>query len=72
MRVASPVAAVVGTLLTGVNQGGILLGGSANWVTWVRVGVNFVTPFVVASIGYLRGLRTSPAVAEDDPPGDVG
>lgn len=26
-----------------------------NWVTWVRVGVSYLTPFVVASLGYPAG-----------------
>jgi hypothetical protein len=54
---ASRVALVVGTLLTAVNQGHVIAGGDATTATWVRVGFNFVVPYVVASIGYLAPLR---------------
>ena len=54
---ASRVAAVVGTLLTVVNQAGIILGGEATWVTAIRVMFNYLIPYVVASIGYLAPFR---------------
>ncbi|MGQ0573608.1 MAG: nitrate/nitrite transporter NrtS [Pseudonocardia sp.] len=65
-RTAAPVAAVVGTILSAVNQGDVLLGGAAGPGTWVRVAVNFVVPFCVASIGFLSACRVRPV---DDPPG---
>lgn len=55
---ASRVAVVVGTLLTVVNQTGVILGGEATWVTAVRVVFNYLIPYVVASIGYLAPFRT--------------
>ena len=54
---AGRVALVVGTLLSLVNQGSAISGGHAGLATWVRVAVNFATPFVVASIGFLSGSR---------------
>ena len=57
---ASRVALVVGTLLTTVNQGGVLLAGEANAFTALRVGVNYVVPFFVASIGNLAAFRRRP------------
>ena len=54
---ASRVALVVGTLLTVVNQGEVLLHGEQTLATWVRIGFNYAIPFVVASIGYLVPLR---------------
>lgn len=60
VRVAGKVAAVVGTILSLANQGSVLFGGHTTWASWVRVGVNYLTPFVVASIGYLAGLREPP------------
>jgi len=48
---------VVGTILPVVNQGSVVLGGDASWQTWIRVGVNYLTPYVVASIGFLAGCR---------------
>jgi len=53
----------VGTILSLVNQGSVVLGGEAGWLTWLRVGVNYLTPFVVASIGYLAGCRAELAAA---------
>ena len=50
-------AAVVGTVLSLVNQGSVIVGGAATPGTWVRVAVNYVVPFLVASIGYLSGRR---------------
>jgi hypothetical protein len=58
--VAERVALVVGTLLTGVNQGTVLASGHGSTATWLRVGVNYLTPFIVASIGFLSGTRVPP------------
>ena len=55
--VAGRVAVVVGTILSAANQGSVITAGHANWATWVRVAVNYLTPFVVASFGYLAGCR---------------
>ncbi len=68
VRVAAPVALLVGTVLTAVNQGSIVLGGSPSWATWGRVAVNYATPFVVASIGYLGGRRVGSVDPEGDEP----
>ena len=51
------VAAIVGVILTLVNQGSVIAGGDATAVTWVRVGVNFLVPFLVSSVGYLAPFR---------------
>ena len=64
VRTAGPVALVVGTILSAVNQGSTIVDGTATWVTWIRVGVNYCVPFVVASIGFLSACRT-PASRED-------
>ncbi len=64
-RTAAPVAAVVGTVLSAVNQGDVLLAG-AGIGTWVRVGVNYLVPFCVASFGFLSARR-EPAVGLPDP-----
>ncbi len=39
VRTALPIAAVVGTLLSAVNQGVIITGGDADTMTWIRVAV---------------------------------
>lgn len=56
-RAAGPVALVVGTLLSAVNQGGVLLHGDLTVGVGVKIGVNYVTPFVVASLGFLAAGR---------------
>jgi len=65
-RPALKVALVVGTLLTAVNQGGVLLGGGVDWATVARVAANYAIPYVVSSIGLLsahgpRATRPGPA-----------
>ena len=56
-RTAGRVALVVDTILSAVNQGSTIVDGTATWLTWVRVGVNYCVPFVVASIGFLSARR---------------
>ncbi len=57
VRSATPVTVVVGSLLSAVNQGAAVLDGSLNWVSGVRMAVNYVVPFGVASYGYLNAWR---------------
>jgi len=63
LRPAGPVALVVGTLLSGVNEGSVLINGEASDVTFIRIAVNYTVPFVVASIGYLLACRTTPSAS---------
>src|SRR5688572_14500554 len=56
-RTASRVALVVGTILSAVNQGAVIANGHAVATTWVRVAVNYLVPYTVASIGYLSPFR---------------
>jgi hypothetical protein len=57
VRTAWKVAAVVGTVLSAVNQGSVIFGGHATAATWVRVGVNYLVPFLVSSVGFLSACR---------------
>lgn len=57
LRTAVPTASVVGTILCVVNQGTVLLAGQATAGTWVRMAINYLIPFVVASVGYLAACR---------------
>jgi hypothetical protein len=57
-RVAIAVAAVVGTVISVANQGDVLIAGQASAVTWVRIVVNYVVPFIVASVAYLSACRS--------------
>lgn len=60
VRPCVPVAAVVGCVLSAINEGSQIVAGSAGWPTWVRVGFNFVVPFLVASYGFLTAARVPP------------
>lgn len=61
LRSAGPIALVVGTFLAVVNQGGLLLSGDAGATTWIRVGVDYLVPFAVASAGWLSARRAPQA-----------
>lgn len=56
-RTCIRVALVVGTVLSIVNQGSVLLAGDASSSTAVRIAINYAVPFVVSSVGYLSPFR---------------
>jgi hypothetical protein len=69
---ASRIAVVVGTWLSLMNQGRAIVDGHA---PWVKVALNYLTPFVVASLGYLaarrrRNVERLAALLGDASPGD--
>jgi len=49
------VAAVVGVVLTMINQSGPIFSGHPGVGTWIRTALNFVVPFVVSNVGLLSG-----------------
>jgi hypothetical protein len=56
------VAVVVGTVLTTINQLDVLLAGRATGMTWLKIGLTYLVPFLVANYGILtasRGHRVS-------------
>lgn len=57
VRTAGPIALVVGTIVSLVNQGDVILTGHAGGITWLRVAVNYLVPFIVASAAYLSACR---------------
>lgn len=57
-RTASRTSLFVGSLLSLVNQGATVLSGRADAATFVRIAVNYLVPFCVASLGYLAPLRS--------------
>lgn len=59
VRTGVRVAAVVGTVLSAVNQGATIVDGNATVTTWIRVGVNYLVPFLVSSYGFLAARRVS-------------
>ena len=64
-RTASRVALVVGTILSAVNQGTVIANGDTVAATWVRVAVNYVVPYTVASVGYLAPFRVRAPLRND-------
>ena len=65
-RTCVRVAIVVGTILTVVNQGSVIVSGDASAVTWARVGINYLVPFVVSSVGYLAPFRCRSGESPDE------
>ena len=59
VRTAGPTALFVGIVLSLVNQGAIIAAGRSDGGTWVRVIVNFLVPFCVASLGFLSARRVA-------------
>ena len=59
LRRTASIAAVVGVLLTLINQGSVIASGHATAATWARCALNFVVPFLVSNAGLLsaRGRR---------------
>jgi len=54
VHTASRIALVVGTWLSLMNHGRAILHGDP---PWLQLGLNYLTPFVVASLGYLAARR---------------
>src|SRR5215475_8706356 len=59
-RTAGPTAALVGTVLSAVNQASVIVTGHATGGTWLRVAVSYTVPYVVASAGFLSARRERP------------
>jgi hypothetical protein len=57
LRRTTRIAAVVGVLLSLINQGSLIFAGNATTGTWVRCGLNFLVPFLVSNAGLLAGRR---------------
>ena len=57
LRTGCGVALFVGTVLSLVNQGETIANGDATAVTWLRVAVNYLVPFLVSSYGFLAARR---------------
>ena len=53
LRPCLPVAAVVGCVLSAINEGARIASGHPGWPTWVQAGLNFAVPFIVSRDGYL-------------------
>jgi hypothetical protein len=55
LRRTVTIALVVGTILTLLNQGDVILGGNATGATAVKAALNYMVPFVVSNLGLLSG-----------------
>lgn len=63
VRTCSPVAVVVGMVLSVVNQGDVVLAGMADERIGVKVAANLLIPFLTSSTGALLAVRRrQPAV----------
>lgn len=56
-RAALPVALVVGTLLVALNQGSTIVSGHLDSTVVWRACLNYLVPYVVSSVGYLRAAN---------------
>ncbi|KUO14345.1 hypothetical protein AQJ91_47390 [Streptomyces dysideae] len=54
-----PIAILVGTLLSLVNQGTVIASGDATAATWWRVLFNYLVPFCVSSAGFFSCRRAA-------------
>ena len=52
-----PTAAVVGTILTAINQGTVFFSGNLPGELWWKVPLTYSVPFLVATWSQLRALR---------------
>jgi hypothetical protein len=71
LRTAGPTAALVGTVLSLVNQGTVIDSGHATGATWVRVVVSYVVPFTVTSFGWIAARHERQVSAPDTTPGQT-
>jgi hypothetical protein len=46
-------ALVVGTILFAINQLNVVMDGNATTLVWIKTGVTYLVPFVVANVGIL-------------------
>jgi hypothetical protein len=59
LRRTIKIALVVGLVLTAINEGDVIASGEATAATGVKIGLNFVVPFVVSNLGLLAGRQSA-------------
>ncbi len=52
-------ALIVGSILFFINQADVVFGGRATTATWVKIGLSYLVPFLVANYGIVLASRTS-------------
>lgn len=55
LSTALPIAFVVGSILNAINQGDAVL--HLKGISWLRLALNYVVPFIVSSYGYVCAHR---------------
>lgn len=65
---AALICAVVGTLISGINEGASLAAHGLTLTVAIKISTNYAVPFVVSSIGYLAPFRTRGAIDGAGPP----
>lgn len=68
LRRSARAALVVGTLLTALNQGDLLLQGIFPPALWWKVPLTYLVPFLVATYGALGAQSPPPVEASDSNP----
>jgi hypothetical protein len=58
LRRTLTIAIVVGTILTAINLGDVILQGEATSTTLAKAALNYVVPFIVSNLGLLAGARS--------------
>jgi hypothetical protein len=53
-------AALVGTVLTAINQGDVLLHGAITGTVLVKIGLTYLVPYLVSTSGALAATRVRP------------
>ena len=61
LRATTRIAAVVGSILFGINQLDVVLAGRATAITWIKAGVTYLVPFTVSNLGILAATRRTDA-----------
>jgi hypothetical protein len=61
LRRTSYVALIVGTAFFAMNQLGAILAGQATALVWVKAGLTYLTPLVVANVGAVSATRRNAA-----------
>jgi hypothetical protein len=51
------VAVVVGTVLCAINQLDVVLAGHATGITWLKIALTYLVPFLVANYGIVTATR---------------
>ena len=59
LRRTLTIALIVGTILSIINQGDVIVHGNATGATGIKIGLNFVVPFIVSNLGVLTGTRSA-------------